>query len=70
MTPEQLEGKILTGLLHESDRQEYVAQYENLVSRARAKARDHRLTVDARESAATRPLRSAGRPALHRSAIS
>jgi 2-oxoglutarate ferredoxin oxidoreductase subunit beta len=37
MTPEQLEGKILTGLLHESDRQEYVAQYENLVSRARAK---------------------------------
>ena len=39
MTPEQLEGKILTGLLHESDRQEYVAQYENLVSRARAKAR-------------------------------
>jgi hypothetical protein len=28
----------LTGLLHESDRQEYVAQYENLVTRARGKA--------------------------------
>jgi 2-oxoglutarate ferredoxin oxidoreductase subunit beta len=38
MTPEQLEGKILTGLLHESDRQEYVAQYETLATRARAKA--------------------------------
>ena len=38
MTAEQLEGKILTGLLHESDRQEYVAQYETLITRARAKA--------------------------------
>jgi 2-oxoglutarate ferredoxin oxidoreductase subunit beta len=38
MTPEQLEGKILTGLLHQSDRAEYVAQYEQLISRVQAKA--------------------------------
>ena len=38
MTPEQLEGKILTGLLHQSDRPEYVAQYEQLISRVQAKA--------------------------------
>jgi 2-oxoglutarate ferredoxin oxidoreductase subunit beta len=38
MTPEQLDGKILTGLLHQSDRLEYVSQYEQLIARAQAKS--------------------------------
>ena len=38
MTPEQLEGKILTGLLHQIERPEYTAQYEQLISRVQPKA--------------------------------
>ena len=36
MTPEQLQGKILTGLLHQSERGEHVAQHEQLMARAEA----------------------------------
>ena len=38
MTPEQLQDKILTGLLHQNDRLEYVSQYEQLMARAQVKA--------------------------------
>jgi 2-oxoglutarate ferredoxin oxidoreductase subunit beta len=38
MTTDQLQGKILTGLLHQSERQEYVAQYEQLIARTQATA--------------------------------
>jgi 2-oxoglutarate ferredoxin oxidoreductase subunit beta len=34
MTPEQLEGKILTGILHQEDRPEYCEQYEQVIARA------------------------------------
>jgi len=37
MTPEQLQGKIITGVLHQADRPEYVAMYEEHIARARAK---------------------------------
>jgi len=37
MTPEQLEGKILTGLLHQTERLEYVEMYEQLMARAQGK---------------------------------
>lgn len=33
MSPEQLEGKILTGVLHKAERPEYVAEYERLIAR-------------------------------------
>ena len=38
MTPQQLEGKVLTGLLHQAERPEYTAQYEELIARVQAKA--------------------------------
>ncbi len=34
MTPEQLEGKILTGVLHKEDRPEYCEQYAKVIERA------------------------------------
>lgn len=34
MTPEQLEGKVLTGVLHKEERPEYTEQYAKLISRA------------------------------------
>ena len=34
MTPEQLEGKVLTGVLHKEDRPEYCEQYAKVVERA------------------------------------
>jgi 2-oxoglutarate ferredoxin oxidoreductase subunit beta len=37
MTPEQLQGKIITGLLHQTDRPEYVAEYEQHIARVQAK---------------------------------
>lgn len=37
MTPQQLEGKILTGLLHQAERPEYVELYEQLMARAQGK---------------------------------
>jgi 2-oxoglutarate ferredoxin oxidoreductase subunit beta len=39
MTPEQLAGKIVTGVLHKAERPEYVAEYEKLITRAQAGAR-------------------------------
>jgi 2-oxoglutarate ferredoxin oxidoreductase subunit beta len=39
MTPAELQGKIVTGLLHQAERPEYVTQYEELMTRAQAKAR-------------------------------
>jgi 2-oxoglutarate ferredoxin oxidoreductase subunit beta len=39
MTPEQLQGKIITGLLYQADRPEYVAMYEGHIARVQAKAR-------------------------------
>jgi 2-oxoglutarate ferredoxin oxidoreductase subunit beta len=39
MTPEQLQGKIITGLLHQAERPEYVAMYEEHMARVQAKAR-------------------------------
>ena len=39
MTPEQLQGKIITGLLYQADRPEYVAAYEQHIARMQAKAR-------------------------------
>jgi len=38
MTPEQLQGKIITGLLHQASRPEYVAEYEQHMARVQAKA--------------------------------
>jgi len=38
MTPEQLQGKIITGLLYQADRPEYVAEYEQHIARVQAKA--------------------------------
>lgn len=35
MTPEQLEGKVLTGVLHKEERPEYTEQYAKLISRAK-----------------------------------
>ncbi len=37
MTPEQLDGKILTGLLHQAQRPEYVELYEQLMARTQGK---------------------------------
>jgi len=34
MTPEQLEGKVLTGVLHKEERPEYTAQYAEVIKRA------------------------------------
>ncbi|WP_020676453.1 2-oxoacid:ferredoxin oxidoreductase subunit beta [Geopsychrobacter electrodiphilus] len=34
MTPEQLEGKVLTGVLHKEDRPEYTEQYAKVIQRA------------------------------------
>jgi 2-oxoglutarate ferredoxin oxidoreductase subunit beta len=39
MSPEQLQGKILTGLLHKAERPEYVQEYEKLIARVQAGAR-------------------------------
>jgi len=38
MTPEQLQGKIITGVLHQADRPEYAALYDEHIARVRAKA--------------------------------
>jgi 2-oxoglutarate ferredoxin oxidoreductase subunit beta len=38
MTPEQLQGKIITGVLHQADRPEYAALYDDHIARVRAKA--------------------------------
>jgi len=38
MTPEQLQGKIITGLLYQAGRPEYVAEYEQHIARVQAKA--------------------------------
>jgi 2-oxoglutarate ferredoxin oxidoreductase subunit beta len=38
MTPEQLQGKIITGLLYQAGRPEYVAEYEHHIARVQAKA--------------------------------
>jgi 2-oxoglutarate ferredoxin oxidoreductase subunit beta len=38
MTPEQLQGKIITGVLHQADRPEYAALYDEHITRVRAKA--------------------------------
>lgn len=38
MTPEQLQGRIITGLLHQAERPEYVAEYERHIARVRARA--------------------------------
>jgi 2-oxoglutarate ferredoxin oxidoreductase subunit beta len=35
MTPEQLEGKVLTGVLHKEERPEYTEQYAQVISRAK-----------------------------------
>ncbi len=35
MTPEQLEGKVLTGILHQEERPEYTEQYAQVISRAK-----------------------------------
>ncbi len=35
MTPEQLEGKVLTGILHKEERPEYTEQYAQVISRAK-----------------------------------
>jgi 2-oxoglutarate ferredoxin oxidoreductase subunit beta len=37
MTPEQLQGKIITGMLHQADRPEYVALYDQHIARVQAK---------------------------------
>ena len=37
MTPEQLQGKIITGLLYQASRPEYVAEYEQHIARVQAK---------------------------------
>jgi 2-oxoglutarate ferredoxin oxidoreductase subunit beta len=34
MTPEQLEGKVLTGVLHKEERPEYTEQYDKVIQRA------------------------------------
>ncbi len=39
MTPEQLQGKIITGLLYQAERPEYVAMYEEHMARVQAKAK-------------------------------
>ena len=36
MSPEQLQGKVLTGVLHKEDKPEYVEEYGRLVERVRA----------------------------------
>lgn len=38
MTPEQLQGKIITGLLYQADRPEYVTEYDRHIARVQAKA--------------------------------
>jgi len=38
MTPEQLQGKIITGVLHQADRPEYAALYDDHIARMQAKA--------------------------------
>jgi 2-oxoglutarate ferredoxin oxidoreductase subunit beta len=38
MTAEQLEGKILTGVLYKEDKPEYCEQYQNVIERAQGKA--------------------------------
>ena len=35
MTPEQLEGKVLTGVLHKEERPEYTEQYAQVINRAK-----------------------------------
>jgi 2-oxoglutarate ferredoxin oxidoreductase subunit beta len=37
MTPEQLQGKIITGVLHQADRPEYAALYDDHIARVQAK---------------------------------
>ena len=37
MTPEQLQGKIITGLLHRVNRPEYAAEYDKFIARVQAK---------------------------------
>jgi 2-oxoglutarate ferredoxin oxidoreductase subunit beta len=34
MTPEQLQGKVLTGVLYKEDKPEYCEQYAKLIERA------------------------------------
>jgi len=38
MTPEELDGKIITGILHQEERPEYCEQYDRLIEKARATA--------------------------------
>ncbi len=38
MSPEQLEGKVLTGVLHQEDRPEYCEQYTEVIKRAQAQS--------------------------------
>jgi 2-oxoglutarate ferredoxin oxidoreductase subunit beta len=36
MTAEQLQGKILTGVLYKEDKPEYIAEYAKVIERAKA----------------------------------
>jgi 2-oxoglutarate ferredoxin oxidoreductase subunit beta len=40
MSPEQLQGKVLTGVLHKEDKPEYVEEYGRLVERVQAAMAD------------------------------
>jgi 2-oxoglutarate ferredoxin oxidoreductase subunit beta len=36
MTPEQLQGKVLTGVLYKEDKPEYTAEYAKVIERAKS----------------------------------
>jgi 2-oxoglutarate ferredoxin oxidoreductase subunit beta len=39
MSPEQLQGKIITGVLYKEERPEYTAEYAKVIERAKGVAR-------------------------------